>query len=65
MKEKENKENYRAFTIIGAVNTCIMAVAKGMIDFRNIDGQIYLTVKDGTVGTAAECKLFGKEKNAC
>jgi hypothetical protein len=65
MKEKENKENYRAFTMIGAVNTCVMAVAKGMIDFRKIDGQIYLMAKDGIVGTAAECKLFGKEKSAC
>lgn len=53
----KGKGNWRAFTLTGVINTCIMAFAKGLIEFKNDNGKIYMCCQSGIIGTADECRL--------
>lgn len=54
IKKREDVNKYREFTRIGAFSTYILAVAKGLIDFRKCGEQIYLIAKDGCLGSEHE-----------
>lgn len=57
MNKGEGKGKWRTFTIIGLINTCIMAFSKGLIDFRNDNGKVYMYCQSGYVGKEDECRL--------
>lgn len=54
IKKREDVNKYREFTRIGAFSTYILAVAKGLIDFKKCGEQIYLIAKDGCLGSEHE-----------
>lgn len=61
IKEREDVNKYREFTRIGAFSTYVLAVAKGLIDFKKYGEQIYLVSKDGYLGTELEIDSLEKK----
>lgn len=61
IKEREDVNKYREFTRIGAFSTYVLAVAKGLIDFKKCGEQIYLVSKDGYLGTEQEIDSLEKK----
>lgn len=61
IKEREDVNKYREFTRIGAFSTYVLAVAKGLIDFKKYGEQIYLVSKGGYLGTEQEIDSLEKK----
>lgn len=57
IKKEENIKNYRSFTLTGAFSTYLLAVTKGLIDFKKVGNQMCLVARDGMIGTEKECGL--------